>query len=288
MIKTWTGERLETFVNKDTATQHLHRYALAIDFIKGKRVLDIASGEGYGSNLMSKYAAGVIGVDIDEAAINAAIEKYKAGNLEFRLGKADDIPVPDNSMDVVISFETLEHHDRHHEMMKEIKRVLRNDGILIMSTPEKKAYSDDARHVNPFHVKELYLHEFKDLINNYFTDVHFYFQDIFKGSLIIPENESTKYTIYEGDFREINPAKSFSPKYVLSIASDTALPEYKKMSAFNGQNILIMEQQELLEKNRTQVREDTIRWIKSSWSFRIGEAIVAPARMVKKMIRFKK
>ena len=157
-----------------------------------------------------------------------------------------------------------------------------------MSTPEKKAYSDDVQHVNPFHVKELYLHEFKDLINSYFANVHFYFQAIFKGSLIVPENESTKYTFYEGDFTEIKPEKRFSPKYILSIASDKVLPEYKKMSAFNGQNVLIMEQQELLEKNRIQVREDTIRWVKSSWSFRIGEAIIAPARILKKMIRFKK
>ena len=69
-IKTWTGERLETFVFNDNTVEHLHRYAITFDYIKGKTVLDIASGEGYGSNLLSKYAEKVFGVDIDETSIS--------------------------------------------------------------------------------------------------------------------------------------------------------------------------------------------------------------------------
>ena len=141
-IKTWTGERLETFVFNDNTVEHLHRYAITIDYIKGKTVLDIASGEGYGTNLLSKYAEKVFGVDIDETSIELAKKKYSSKNLEFKIGRADLIPLEDSSMDVVVSFETLEHHDKHQEMMLEIKRVLKPGGILIMSTPDKKYYTD--------------------------------------------------------------------------------------------------------------------------------------------------
>jgi 2-polyprenyl-3-methyl-5-hydroxy-6-metoxy-1,4-benzoquinol methylase len=63
----------------------------------------------------------------------------------------------------VVSFETLEHHDKHDEMFLEIKRILRPGGLLLMSTPEKLFYTDLPNVQNEFHVKELYLEEFRDL-----------------------------------------------------------------------------------------------------------------------------
>lgn len=99
--------------------------------------MDIASGEGYGSSLLSKSALSVIGVDIDNDSIENAKIKYTCPNLEFRQGSTSNVPVPDNSVDVVVSFETIEHHDKHEEMMLEIKRVLTATGTLIMSSLTK-------------------------------------------------------------------------------------------------------------------------------------------------------
>ena len=79
MKKNWTGERLETFIYGDVVVEHLHRYAMAEMFVKDKIVLDIASGEGYGSNILSKTARQVTGVDIDKQAVEKASQKYKAG-----------------------------------------------------------------------------------------------------------------------------------------------------------------------------------------------------------------
>lgn len=170
MKNTWTGERLETFIKSRDAIEHLHRYSLALEYIKGKVVVDIASGEGYGSNLMSKVANHVYGVDIDNAAIENAKNKYIKNNLEFLNGSADNIPIASNSVDVVVSFETIEHHDKHDEMMLEIKRILKEDGLLIMSSPDKKFYSDTRNYKNEFHVKELYKDEFNNLIAKYFNN----------------------------------------------------------------------------------------------------------------------
>lgn len=89
----WTGERLETHVFDDNTINHLHRYTLAMNIIIDKDVLDIASGEGYGSHLMSYKANHVYGVDIDEDTIKAASKKYKKNNLEFILGSTSSITI---------------------------------------------------------------------------------------------------------------------------------------------------------------------------------------------------
>jgi len=62
--KNWTGERLETHILNVITIEHLHRYALALPHSTGKIVLDIACGDGYGSNLLARNAVSVIGVDI--------------------------------------------------------------------------------------------------------------------------------------------------------------------------------------------------------------------------------
>ena len=107
--KSWTGERLETFVLNDSTIEHLHRYAIAKELVQGKRVLDIACGEGYGSNLLAASADFVNGVDIDQVVIAHAAEKYKKENLSFSQGSVEKIPFDANTFDMVVSFETLEH-----------------------------------------------------------------------------------------------------------------------------------------------------------------------------------
>lgn len=102
-----------------------HRYLRPVTYANGKDVLDIACGEGYGSSMLADVAKSVIGVDIAEEAIAHASTQYAASNLAFRQGNAAEIPLEDASVDLVVSFETIEHHDRHEDMLREIKRVLR-------------------------------------------------------------------------------------------------------------------------------------------------------------------
>ena len=154
---------METFVFNEATLEHLHRYAVALNFVENKMVLDIACGEGYGANLLAEKASAVTGVDIDEITIKKAEQKYKRSNLGFIKGDVLSIPVADNTIDVAISFETIEHISEHEKMIFEIKRVLKDDGIFIVSTPDKKNYSDESGYVNLHHQKELYENEFKEL-----------------------------------------------------------------------------------------------------------------------------
>src|SRR4030095_10516446 len=126
----YTGERfipLDRLMNDETAFEHLHRYHAVSELVKDKVVLDIASGEGFGSAILAKSAHKVIGIDIDPEVVKYAGEKYEEiKNLEFITGPAENIPLSNNSIDVVVSYETIEHLDQASQdiFLLEIKRVL--------------------------------------------------------------------------------------------------------------------------------------------------------------------
>ena len=225
----FTGERFVPQLDGDIKYEHLHRYALALDFIREASVLDIASGEGYGSALLAKCANLVVGVDIDRDSVSHAQTKYShLANLSFLVGSCSAIPLSDASVDVVTSFETIEHHDQHEEMMQEVKRVLKSDGLLIISSPNRLVYSDEPNYDNPFHVKELYYEEFLDLLKRYFQQVHIYGQKLAVGSWITsltPSNQ-TEIKAYSGDVKALsNGASAFpAPMYFVAICSDRSEP----------------------------------------------------------------
>lgn len=272
MKKKWSGERLETYIYSRDSIEHLHRYAIVSNYIKDKVVLDIACGEGYGSNIMSKKAYFVYGVDIDNKAVQDAKLKYKKENLEFIVGSASQIPIDDNSIDIVVSFETIEHHDEHQEMMNEIKRVLKPKGLLIISTPDKLYYSDQRNFNNQFHIKELYKQEFTDLISKNFSKIQLLTQQYSNGNSII-QNESihNELQIFSGDYEEITDL-TINPLYLIAIASDYIF-EYQKLSVFDGNQII------------NDDFENKINIIYSSNSYKLGHLMLLPFKILKKIFK---
>lgn len=280
MSKKSTGERLEFFDFSDVTVEHLHRYAIANDFVEGKVILDIASGEGYGSYILSNKALEVIGVDIDIESVQNAKEKYLKDNLRFIVGNADNIPVESNSIDIVVSFETIEHHDKHEEMFLEIKRVLKDDGILIMSSPDKKYYSDLTGQYNPFHVKELYFKEFKELVNKSFQFTKYYYQNSFNFNSFISSFESiNKFKVFYGDEHGLKD-ESIEPLYNIVIASE--VDDYSICdSFFNGTQITKRANdrfEQIIKSNLT------LEWKKSN-TFKIGNFIIFPFYKIKQKLK---
>ena len=151
----FTGERFIPTEQGRIRLEHYHRYAMVVDVVANKDVLDVASGEGYGSAFMSNVARSVIGVDISDEAVNHASTAYKKPNLTFRQGSATDLKFEDASFDVVVSFETIEHLAEQAQMLAEIRRVLRPNGVLVISSPNRPVYSEESGEHNEFHVKEL-------------------------------------------------------------------------------------------------------------------------------------
>lgn len=183
----FTGERFMPTEAGEIRHEHLHRYAWCRELARDKAVLDIACGEGYGSAMLAEAAASVIGVDISQEAVDHASAAYASvPHLSFRQGDAAVIPLPSQSVDLVVSFETIEHHTRHDEMIAEIRRVLRPDGVLVISSPNRPVYSDKAGHHNEFHVKELDFGELDSLLRATFPKVRYYGQRLAVGSAVAP------------------------------------------------------------------------------------------------------
>jgi len=228
----FTGERYVPAIGGNIYLEHMHRYHLAKNFVANKDVLDIASGEGFGSALLAEKASSVIGVDISDEAVLHAQAKYKDKNISFKTGSCEAIPLPSSSVDVVVSFETLEHIDAHERFLQEVKRVLRPDGVLIISTPEKHAYTVATGLVNPFHVKELFKDEFDHLLKQHFTHVSMHGQKIGFGSIIASEHGATRF--FETDSKTGSTAAGiYSPMYMIGVASDRPIDDFSMSGVFS-------------------------------------------------------
>jgi SAM-dependent methyltransferase len=186
----FSGERyIPELDAADISYEHWHRYLFASALVKDKAVLDIASGEGYGSSLLAKTARQVTGVDSSLEAVVHASHTYKAGNLEFRQGSVDRIPVPGHGVfDVVVSFETIEHVGDTEQLgfSREAKRLLKAGGFLLISTPDKAIYTDRPGYQNQFHKKEFYRNEFLDFFRPFFRTVCLFSQRVYPVSYIWP------------------------------------------------------------------------------------------------------
>lgn len=183
----FTGERLTGAAGGQVRIEHYHRYLFARSLVAGLDVLDVASGEGYGSALLAQVARSVIGVEYSGATARTAAGDFARPNLYFLQADARAVPLADASVDVVVSFETIEHFDRQGDFVREVRRVLRRGGTFIVSTPERDVYSPGGAAVNPFHVHELTGAEFAALLHDSFAHVAILRQRPLIGSALLPD-----------------------------------------------------------------------------------------------------
>ncbi len=172
------GERLESksSLSRNNLIEHLARYALVVGDAD-KIVLDVGCGSGHGSNNLARKFKRVCGVDVSEGAIKYAKENWQEKNIDFVVGSGINIPFPRDTFDVVVAFEVFEHIEKWESFLQEIKRVLKKDGKLYISTPNKDIYSPGtAKPINPHHFFEMTESEFKKAISDVFEINHFFGQ----------------------------------------------------------------------------------------------------------------
>jgi len=227
-----TGERLLPWDLQypQNHYEHLQRYYFAQQFAAGRKVLDLGSGEGYGTDIMAMVAEEAIGVDISSEAVEWASQKYKRSNVKYICSSAATIPISGEQIfDLVVCFEMIEHIADQQALFGEIKRLLKNNGLLIVSTPNKATYSDDPHYRNPFHVSELYVSEFKELVESFFPHAAYMGQRVHPTAAMWPlegnsakANEIIVERSNEGLVR-VEPTRR-SPMYVIALASKRPFP----------------------------------------------------------------
>jgi SAM-dependent methyltransferase len=251
----WTGERFLPWRNDPSlAYEHIHRYFYASRFVAGKSVLDLACGEGYGSHLLAQTAAKVVGVDIDPEVVRHAANRYGAGNLTFLTGSITKVPVPESyGFDLIVCFEAIEHIEDHQSLLSEISRLLKPDGVLLVSTPNKKVYDESIPEENVFHVKELEFDEFRALLEPRFKHVKFLGQRIYAQSNLWPVDSKVRERLLEffierreSEFVAAPPTDRL-PLYYIAVATNAAVPPELEPSVLvdNGNELLNEKDREL-------------------------------------------
>jgi SAM-dependent methyltransferase len=240
--------------------EHYHRYLWTQPLVAGRRVLDLGSGEGFGAALLADSATAVTGVDVDERAVAHSLANYEAPNLEYREASAVDLSAfRDASFDAVVAFEMIEHVSEHEQVLAEIGRVLAPGGILVMSTPERRAYSEDRDFVNPHHARELTQDEFTTLLRSRFRGLALFAQRAVAGSRIEVlggargDGHSVRIERVEGDWRVAGPP---SPLYLVAVAGNGELPALPgESSLFDYGLEVLAERQATLDEHVRMLRE---------------------------------
>ena len=221
----FTGERYMPTEAGRIQLEHYHRYATVMELVSGKTVLDVACGEGYGSAMLADAAVHVTGVDISDEAVEHAARSYQKANLVYRQGSAIALDFADASFDVVVSFETIEHLAEQEDMLREIRRVLRPQGVLVISSPNRPVYSEESGEHNEFHVKELDFGEFDALLKQQFGAIRYLGQRMLMGSVIqLLDGQPSAYRAWHLEGAQMLPGAAglTDPVYFVAVCAADA------------------------------------------------------------------
>jgi len=256
---TFTGERFLPEVRGPIWYEHWHRYAAVAPLATGKRVVDAACGEGYGSYLLAQRAASVTGIDVAPAAIAHARARYPRDNLLFAEASVTALPLPAASADLVVSFETVEHLLEQEAMIREFRRVLAPDGVLVISSPNRPVYNEGADVENHFHVRELDRAELAALLATQFPQQSWYAQRVLAQSALWAEGAAAGPVAFDtiaGDAPAAQAAPA-PPMYfvVVCAAEGVALPALPALSLFDDGTLSLWR-----DYARALMRERELAW----------------------------
>jgi len=155
---------------------HIATYKYCISLVSGKKVLDYGCGSGYGTELISDHCLQITGVDISPEAIAHAQSHFNGPNLSYlQIERAEIAPLPftDSSFDVVLSFQVIEHVQDVSVYLREIERVLRPDGYVIIATPDRSSrLFSFQKPWNMWHLREYTQDQLKDTMESRFSGVN--------------------------------------------------------------------------------------------------------------------
>ena len=189
-MREFTGERVVPGqVNDDLWAEHVSRYAFAARCAAGASVLDIGCGAGYGTFELAQSGRSAVGIDISLEAVAYSRAHYGQPNLSFVAASAAAVPFADSSFELVTGFEVIEHLADWRGLLGEARRVLRPEGVFLVSTPNKLYYTESrgADGPNPFHTHEFEFAEFQAALAEFFPRVTVLLQNHVEAFAFYPD-----------------------------------------------------------------------------------------------------
>lgn len=223
----FAGESVGPEATERHRAERRHGYLFAKQFADGKDVVDVASGEGDGSFVLGQVARSVVGVDPDPEVIERAQRLYGAPSRRFAVGDVRDIPLKEHRADLVVSFKSIEPIAAALKAVTEFRRVLRPEGVLILSTPAV-AIDTAKSDVVPDPVRESAREELLDLLRDRFKNVRILEQRFLHGSIIGARSGAAAAPtlfIAESDTELSESAGPVGELRFVAVASDADLPE---------------------------------------------------------------
>jgi 2-polyprenyl-3-methyl-5-hydroxy-6-metoxy-1,4-benzoquinol methylase len=214
--KTMHGESIEA--------EHFARYRWATQFAAGRRVLDAGCGVGYGAVILAQSGASeVIGIDIAPNVV-ATAAKAKLPNLVFAPGDVTRLPYEDDHFDLVVCFEVIEHLAERDLALDEFRRVLRADGLLALSSPNRDIYPPG----NPHHVHEYLPEELRAALQERFSFVQLHRQYTWVSSGIVDDEHfaaGNDVELKSTQVRKLAGNRLGQELYTVALAGPATLPE---------------------------------------------------------------
>jgi SAM-dependent methyltransferase len=169
-----TGERTLPDVPAENYWYRRHEavYEWIAARVAGLRAVDMACGEGYGSDLLAHSAASVVGVDANPDAHEHARARYVRDNLRFERALVEAYG-QSGSLDAVVFLQTIEHVQEPRDVLEHFRKLLAPDGVAYVSTPNllTLAPPGSAKSDNPWHLREYRAEEFRSLCESVFARV---------------------------------------------------------------------------------------------------------------------
>ncbi|MBI1353767.1 MAG: methyltransferase domain-containing protein [Acidobacteria bacterium] len=212
----FTGERvIPGQTDPDLLNEHVARYRFAEALVGGRRVADLGCGVGYGSKILAAKAAQVFALDFAPDAVAQGRTHFDAPNVRWLSGDASRLPLADDSLDVVVAFEVIEHLADWRGLLAEARRVLHRDGQLLVSTPNRPYYEESRSEPNPFHVHEFDYAEFKQELEAVFPHTTIFLENHTNAIAFTPLHTQGLRTQLEP--REARPEEAH---FFLAVCSD--------------------------------------------------------------------
>jgi len=278
-----TGERFipEHWRGQLVHAEHVARYRLAAQLAEGRRVLDVACGEGYGGALMATAGArSVTGVDVDPATVEHVRERH---GLDAQVGDIRELAFDDGAFDLVVSFETIEHVEDPERSLDQLARVRAPGGHVLISTPNAGEYLVD----NEFHVREFGHDEFVALLRERFPSVRVLYQHNWLTSAILDEATMAQTDgdrVMELDVTKVKGVQPRGELYLVALCGDDTDVDLRSTGVMAGTDEAHLLAHRLDDALATQQRlnqeaqdahrrfeemQEVGRWMRSTWSWRL-------------------